>query len=237
MHRHAITHLRRDPVLARVMADVGPCRFAPRSDGSHFDHVLRAIVYQQLSGRAAATIHSRVVALFDGKPSAQALLDATDEQLRSAGLSRQKIGYLRDLAQRVHSGDLPIDRLHELADDEVIAALTRVKGIGRWTAHMFLMFRLGRPDVLPDLDLGIRKAIQLAYRLRRMPNSDRVHAIGAAWAPHRTIACWYLWRSLDQPAAPGAPKKTRRRKPAVSRTKPVAARRARPARKSPRARR
>jgi DNA-3-methyladenine glycosylase II len=102
---------------------------------------------------------------------------------------------------------------------------------------MFLMFRLGRPDVLPDLDLGIRKAIQLAYRLRRMPNSDRVHAIGAAWAPHRTIACWYLWRSLDQPAAPGAPKKTRRRKPAVSRTKPVAARRARPARKSPRARR
>jgi len=159
MHDHALTHLRRDPVLARVIADVGPCRFAARSEGSHFDHIVRAIVYQQLSGRAAATIHSRVVALFDGKPSAIGLLTATDDQLRSAGLSRQKIGYLRDLAQRVHAGDLPVDRLHDLADEEAIAALTRVKGIGRWTAHMFLMFRLGRPDVLPDLDLGIRKAI------------------------------------------------------------------------------
>ncbi len=209
MHRRAITHLRRDPVLARVMADVGPCRFAARAEGSHFDHILRAIVYQQLSGRAAATIHGRVVALFDGTPSAERLLVATDEQLRAAGLSRQKIGYLRDLARRVDSGELPVDQLHELDDERVIAALTSVKGIGRWTAHMFLMFRLGRPDVLPELDLGIRKAIQLAYRLRQMPNAERVHAIGAAWAPHRTVASWYLWRSLEQPAALAARQKRR----------------------------
>ena len=207
MHRRAISHLRRDPVLARVMADVGPCRFAVRTEGSHFDHILRAIVYQQLSGRAAATIHGRLVALFDGSPSAARLLTAPDEQLRAAGLSRQKIGYLRDLANRVTSGELPVDQLHELDDERVIAALTAVKGIGRWTAHMFLMFRLGRPDVLPELDLGIRKAIQLAYRLRKMPNADRVHEIGAAWAPHRTVASWYLWRSIDQPAARATPKK------------------------------
>lgn len=218
------------------MADVGPCRFAARSEGSHFDHILRAIVYQQLSGRAAATIHGRVVALFEGNPSAAALLTATDDQLRSAGLSRQKIGYLRDLAQRAHSGELPVDRLHELADDDVIAALTRVKGIGRWTAHMFLMFRLGRPDVLPDLDLGIRKAIQLAYRLRRMPNSDRVLAIGAAWAPHRTIASWYLWRSLEQPAARATPRK-RARKAAPAAAKKTLRRRTKSARKTARARR
>lgn len=231
MHQRAVSHLRRDPVLARVMADVGPCRFAARAEGSHFDHILRAIVYQQLSGRAAATILGRVVALFEGGPTAERLLNATDEQLRTAGLSRQKIGYLRDLAQRVQSGELPVDHLHELDDESVIAALTSVKGIGRWTAHMFLMFRLGRPDVLPDLDLGIRKAIQAAYRLRRMPNADRVHAIGAAWAPHRTIASWYLWRSLDQAAA-RAPVKKRRAAKTVKKK-----RSARPARKTARGRR
>ncbi|HKV51121.1 MAG TPA: DNA-3-methyladenine glycosylase 2 family protein [Gemmatimonadaceae bacterium] len=232
MHRRAITHLRRDPVLARLMADVGPCRFAARSEGSHFDHILRAIVYQQLSGRAAATIHGRLVALLDGTPSAARLLAATDEQLRAAGLSRQKIGYLRDLANRVLSGELPVEQLHELDDERVIAALTAVKGIGRWTAHMFLMFRLGRPDVLPELDLGIRKAIQVAYRLRKMPNADRVHAIGAAWAPHRTVASWYLWRSIDQPAA-RAKKKSRPAKAA----KKKRSRRARSTHKAVRGRR
>jgi len=237
MHDHALTHLRRDPVLARVIADVGPCRFAARSEGSHFDHIVRAIVYQQLSGRAAATIHGRVVALFDGQPSALGLLTATDDQLRSAGLSRQKIGYLRDLAQRVHAGDLPVDRLHDLADEEAIAALTRVKGIGRWTAHMFLMFRLGRPDVLPDLDLGIRKAIQLAYRLRRMPNSERVLAIGAPWAPHRTIASWYLWRSLEQPSARATPKKRRAHTAASAPARKTSRRRSKSARKTARGRR
>lgn len=216
------------------MADVGPSRFAAHSEGSHFDHIVRAIVYQQLSGRAAATIHGRVVALLGGAPSADRLLLASDEQLRAAGLSRQKIGYLRDLAQRVSSGELPVERLHELDDERVIDALTTVKGIGRWTAHMFLMFRLGRPDVLPELDLGIRKAIQLAYGLRRMPNAERVHVIGAAWAPHRTLASWYLWRSLELPAALAAPKK---RRPAAKARKKKRAARARSPRKAARGRR
>ena len=114
-------------------------------------------------------------------------------------MSRGKAAYLKDLAARVLSGELPVETLHELSDDEVIAALTRVKGIGPWTAQMFLMFRLGRPDVLPDLDLGIQKGIQRAYRLRKLPPPEKVKKMGAKWAPHRTIAAWYLWRLLDAP--------------------------------------
>ena len=221
MHRRSLAHLRRvDPVLARVIDAVGPCRFTVRDTGSHLDHVLRAIVYQQLSGSAASTIHGRVVALYGGaSPTAAQLLDTPEDSLRAAGLSRQKIGYLKDLAQRVHANDLPIDDLHELDDTAVIEALTRVKGIGRWTAEMFLMFRLGRPDVLPDLDLGIRKAIQRAYRLRRLPNSERVHAIGAAWSPYRTIASWYLWRSLE--VDDGRPRPTKRARPAKQAARPA----------------
>jgi DNA-3-methyladenine glycosylase II len=207
-----------------VIDDVGPCRFAVRDGGSHFDHILRAIVYQQLSGSAAATIHGRVIALFDGTASMPAQVLATpDESLRAAGLSRQKITYVKDLAQRVHSGALPVHDLHELADQAVIDALTQVKGIGRWTAEMFLMFRLGRPDVLPDLDLGIRKAIQRAYGLRRMPNAERVHKIGAVWTPYRTIASWYLWRSLDAVGARRQPAKCAR--PRTSSTRSHTARR------------
>lgn len=216
MHRRALAHLRRaDPVLARIIQAVGPCRFTIRDAGSHFDYVLRAIVYQQLSGSAAATIHGRVVGLFDPRqPIPAQLLAMPDERLRAAGLSRQKIGYMRDLARRVQAGELPIAGLHELDDEAVIEALTQVKGIGRWTAEMFLMFRLGRPDVLPDLDLGVRKAIQRAYRLRRMPNGERVQQIGAAWAPYRTIASWYLWRSLEVDGAPAARRPVKRRRAA-----------------------
>ena len=114
-------------------------------------------------------------------------------------MSRQKSAYLKDLGSRVASGELPIETLHELTDEEIISALTQVKGIGRWTAQMFLMFRLGRPDVLPDLDLGVQKAIQKAYRLRKLPTPEKVKKIGAKWAPYRTVASWYLWRSLDTP--------------------------------------
>jgi DNA-3-methyladenine glycosylase II len=117
-------------------------------------------------------------------------------------LSRQKSAYLKDLGARVTSGELPIETLHELTDDEVITALTQVKGIGRWTAQMFLMFRLGRPDVLPDLDLGVQKGIQRAYRLRKLPTPERVKKIGAKWAPYRTVGSWYMWRLLDLPSAP-----------------------------------
>lgn len=199
MYAHALAHLAAaDPVMDAVIAIVGPCRFAPRAEGTHFEAVARAIVYQQLSGKAAGTIHGRFQALFPERvPAPDALLALPDEPLRAAGLSRQKIGYLRDLAGRVHAGDVPLDRIEDLDDAAILAALTRVKGVGRWTAQMFLMFRLGRPDVLPDLDLGIQRAIQLAYGLDRLATPPEVLHIGAAWAPWRTIASWYLWRSLE----------------------------------------
>jgi DNA-3-methyladenine glycosylase II len=201
-HQRAVTHLRKaDPKLAAVIDAVGPCTFAPAEHLAHFTAIARSIVFQQLSGKAASTIYNRFAALFDeDTPVAHQLIALSDEQLRAVGLSRQKIGYLRDLATRVHTGEVPIDKLHELSDDDIIAALTSVKGIGRWTAQMFLMFRLGRPDVLPDLDLGIQKGIQRAYRMRKLPTPKRVLEVGAKWAPHRTIASWYLWRSLDATA-------------------------------------
>jgi len=200
-HRRAITHLRRaDPRLAAVIDRVGRCTFAPRAEGSHFEAIARAIVYQQLSGKAAATIHGRVVALAGGAVTPSAILELPDEALRGAGLSRQKMRYLRDLASRAHSGELQVDTLHALSDSEIIAILTAVSGVGRWTAQMFLMFRLGRPDVLPELDLGIRKGMQQAYRMRTLPAPSRVQQVAAPWAPYRTIASWYLWRLLDATA-------------------------------------
>lgn len=198
-HRRAIAHLRKvDPKLSAVIDTVGRCTFAPAEHMAHFTAISRSIVFQQLSGKAATTIYNRFAELFtDDTPVAHALIHLSDEQLRGVGLSRQKIGYLRDFAERVNGGELPIDTLNEMTDDEIIAALISVKGIGRWTAQMFLMFRLGRPDVLPDLDLGIQKGIQRAYRMRKLPTPERVIAVGAKWAPYRTIASWYLWRSLD----------------------------------------
>ncbi|HUF27894.1 MAG TPA: hypothetical protein VMM18_13040 [Gemmatimonadaceae bacterium] len=199
MHRTAIRHLSTaDPTLASIITRVGACRFEPRTDGTHFEALLRSIIYQQLSGRAAATIHGRFVALYPRRSATAArVLSTTDDTLRSVGLSRQKIGYMRDLAARVEARELPVRTLHHLPDDELIEALVRVKGIGRWTAHMFLMFRLGRPDVLPELDLGIQKAIQIAWRRRKLPKPADVTRIGARWAPYRTVASWYLWRSLE----------------------------------------
>lgn len=200
VHRKALAHLRADPAMAQVIAKVGACRFAPTAEGSHFDALVRSIVYQQLSGKAAATILARVLGLFGGRaPTPAELVAMPDEPLRAAGLSRQKLSYIKDLAARVASGDVPLDHLDALPDDEIIAALVKVKGIGRWTAQMFLMFRLGRPNVLPELDLGIQKGIQRAYRLRSLPSPDRVRKIGSKWSPYSTVACWYLWRSLDGP--------------------------------------
>jgi DNA-3-methyladenine glycosylase II len=194
----AVRHLKRaDPTLARVIERVGPCRFAPRKDGSHFGALTSSSIYQQLSGKAAATIFDRFAGLYGGRAPTPAELAATPlESLRGVGLSRQKAAYLGDLAARARGG-LAIERLGALDDEGVVEALTTVKGVGRWTAQMFLMFRLGRPDVLPVGDLGIKKAIQLAYRLRKLPDEARVAKIGAPWRPHATVACWYLWRSLD----------------------------------------
>lgn len=210
MNRKAVSHLRRvDPVMAAVIERVGSCRFRVSDGGSHFDAVARSIVYQQLSGSAAATIHSRLIALYGGAtPEPALLLAMPDELLRSAGLSRQKISYLKDLAERVQAGDVPLDSIHDLDDDAVIEALTRIKGVGRWTAQMFLMFRLGRPDVLPELDLGVRKAIQLAYRTRGLPSTERVRKIGRCWAPYRTIASWYLWESIDMKETKPVPRQS-----------------------------
>lgn len=196
--RKARAHLRRvDPVIARVMASVGAYRPADRTSGSHFHALIRSIVFQQLSGKAAATIHGRFLDLYpDRSPTPEQVLATSDAQLRAAGLSRQKIGYLRDLAHRVHTGELPLDHVHTLTDADLIAHLVQVKGIGKWTAQMFLMFKLGRVDVLPELDLGIQNAIKRAYRKRKVTPKD-VLRIGAKWSPYASIACWYLWRSLD----------------------------------------
>jgi 3-methyladenine DNA glycosylase/8-oxoguanine DNA glycosylase len=198
-YRASVRHLKRvDPVLARVIESVGPCRIQLRTDGTHFQALVRSIVFQQLSGKAAGTIHGRFAALFPGHgPEPAALLTFTDETLRGVGLSRQKIGYLRDLANKVMSGELPLDSVHNMDDDELIEHLVQVKGIGRWTAQMFLMFRLGRRNVLPELDLGIQNAIRRAYRRRKRPSPKEVRKIGAKWSPHSTVACWYLWRSLE----------------------------------------
>ena len=199
-HRKAINHLKGiDPVMADVIAQVGRCTLEPRTEWTHFDALVRSIVYQQLSGKAAATIHGRVLGLIgDGSEAPARIVATSHEALRGAGLSTQKANYVRNLAEHVLDGSLPVNSLHELGDDEIIAALTQVKGIGRWSAQMFLMFRLGRPDVLPELDLGVQKGIQKAYRLRKLPTPKQVLRRGEKWAPYRTVAAWYMWRILEQ---------------------------------------
>ncbi len=206
MHHRAVTHLKQsDPVLARIIARVGACRLEIRAEGTHFDALVRSIVFQQLSTRAATTIYGRVRALFgDRSPSAADLLATGADTLRSAGLSWAKIKYVKDLSTRAVEGSLDVERLHELEDSAIIEALVQVKGIGRWTAHMFLIFRLGRPDIVPELDLGVRTAIQRAYGLRKLPTPAKVLTVGKAWAPYGSVAAWYLWRSLEL-AAPQAP--------------------------------
>jgi DNA-3-methyladenine glycosylase II len=189
--------LRRDPVLAALIRKHGACGLAAAQRADHFSALVRAITGQQLSTKAAATIYSRLVALMPGGVAPAALAALTDEQMRAVGMSRQKIAYFRDLADKAQSGALPLDGLDAMTDDEVIEALTQVKGIGRWSAEMFLMFRLHRPDVLPVDDLGIVNAVRNVYRLRKKPTADRIRKIGEAWRPYRSVACWYLWRSLD----------------------------------------
>lgn len=187
-----------DPVLGGWIAKVGPCDLEPDDDGTHFDALVRSIVYQQLSGKAAATIHGRYLALYGDRPhAADHLLTLSDEQLRGAGLSRGKMASIRDLAHRITTGKLPLHQLDRMGDEEAITYLSSVRGIGRWTAQMVLMFRLGRPDVVPELDLGVQKGIRLIYGLRTLPKPDRVLKISARWAPYRTIASWYCWRVLE----------------------------------------
>ncbi|MBI4514213.1 MAG: DNA-3-methyladenine glycosylase 2 family protein [Deltaproteobacteria bacterium] len=194
----AVRHLRRaDAKLARVIAAVGTCQLTVR-DGNAYRSLFRAVLYQQLAGNAAAAIERRVQALFGGRvPAPAQLLAASDEALRAAGLSRQKTVYLRDLAARFDSGALSVRRLAALPDAEVVAAVTTVKGIGEWTAHMLLLFGLGRPDVLPVGDYGVRKAAQQLYQLDDLPRPHTLEQIAAPWRPYRSVASWYLWRMLD----------------------------------------
>jgi len=204
--------MRRDPILAVAIKRLGPCGMAGRQHHDHFTALTRAIVSQQLSTKAAATIFGRLAALFpdNAVTSAEAVARLDDAALRGVGLSGQKVGYLRDLSARIIDRRLDLDALEGLPDDEVIERLTAVKGFGRWTAEMFLMFRLHRPDVLPVGDLGIVKAVQQLYRLRKRPDSKRLLKIGESWRPYRSVACWYLWQTLHQPAAPTIDRRTRR---------------------------
>ena len=198
MHRKALAHLRQaDPVLRKVIEQVGPCRLRPLTEGSHFEFIARSIIYQQLSTKAATTIHGRVQALCGGALTAEPLSSLADDALRGAGLSRQKLSYLRDLSARAADGSLDTKHFPDLPDEEITRQLVQVKGVGVWTAQMFLMFKLGRPDVLPVLDLGIRKGVQRAYRLRKLPDAKRIEKIAAPWAPYRTIGSWYMWRVLE----------------------------------------
>ena len=190
-----------DPTIASLVETIGPLSIEERRRGrpdDAYSTLVRSIVGQQLSTRAARTIYGRVTELFDHRPPTPVELLAADEDtLRACGLSRAKVSYLRDLARHVLEGDLDFSSLRELPDDEVASRLVTVKGLGRWSADMFLMFHLGRPDVLPVGDLGIRRAVERSYCLPAMPNPDELRALAKPWRPHRTLACLYLWASLD----------------------------------------
>lgn len=194
--RKAIVHLKNsDPVLAGIIERVGACRM--NYDEPAFASLAEAIVYQQLHGKAAATIFKRVTDLAGLPLKPEGILKLTETQLRGAGLSKQKLSYLRDLAEKTRSGEVQFALFPELSDEEVIEQLTQIKGIGRWTAHMFLMFSLRRPNVLPTGDLGIQMAIRKHYRKRKLPKPAQMEKIAKSWEPYRSVACWYLWRSLD----------------------------------------
>ncbi len=191
---------KQDPVLRGLIDAQGP--IDPETDrrGSRPDPFValsRAIVGQQVSTKAAASIWAKFEGLFRGPPTPQKVARAKDERLRSAGLSGAKASYVKDLARHVVSGELDLERIGELADEDVIADLIEIKGIGRWTAEMFLIFHLGRPDVISAGDLGIRRAIEIAYGLDELPGPTDMERISDPWRPQRTLACLYLWRSLD----------------------------------------
>jgi DNA-3-methyladenine glycosylase II len=194
--KRAVTHLKKaDPVLRAIIERIGPCKmeYGP----PEFHSLAEAIVYQQLNGKAAVTIFKRFTDLAGDPVTPAGILKLTAEQMRSVGLSKQKSSYLFDMAQRTQRGELDFARLGEMSDEEVIRHLTQVKGVGVWTAHMFLMFTLRRPNILPVGDFAVQMAIKKLYRKRKLPKPADMEKIARAWEPYRSIACWYLWRSLD----------------------------------------
>jgi len=194
--RKAINHLKKcDPVLRAIIERVGPFRM--EYGEPQFSSLAEAIVYQQLNGKAAETIFKRFAALAGEPLTPEGILKLSDEQLRGVGLSKQKSAYLKDLAQKTAEGILDFSKLPELPDEEVIEHLTQVKGIGLWTAHMFLIFSLRRLNVLPTGDYGVQMALKRHYRKRKLPKPKDMEKIARAWEPYRSVACWYMWRSLD----------------------------------------
>lgn len=194
--KKALNHLKKsDQIMASIIARVGPYKIVYRDPT--FQALARAIVFQQLSTKAARTIYGRLEEAAGGAITPEAIQNLSVGEMRRAGLSKQKIGYIRDLAEHALSGKLDFAGLHQMSDDEVIAALTDIKGIGDWTAHMFLIFALRRPNVLATGDLGVRTAVQRAYRKRKLPSPRQMEKIAESWHPYRSVACWYLWRSLE----------------------------------------
>lgn len=188
-----------DPTLGAIIKRIGPCElhaFAPRDP---FEALCMSIASQQLSTKAADTIFGRFCDLFrDRKPKPDVVMTLADEQIRAVGFSRPKVTFIKDLATHVTDGRLDLKGLRKHADDEVMRQLVAVKGIGRWTAEIFLMFRLGRPDVFPADDLGLMNAVQRAYGLRKRPDAKRLRKICEQWRPYRSVAAWYLWQSLEK---------------------------------------
>jgi DNA-3-methyladenine glycosylase II len=205
MRRHPLTYdpdaarahlMKADPVMRGIAKRVGPLAIEAR--GQPYEALLRSVLYQQLAGAAAAAIERRFLALFDNRiPDAAQLADATDETLRSAGISRQKASYMRSIAEHFATGKLDDRRLRRASDEDVIAAVTDIKGIGRWTADMLLMFCLGRQDVLPVGDLGVRNSMRAAYNLEDAPDVATMERIAECWRPYRSGGTWYLWRRGD----------------------------------------
>lgn len=193
--RHLMRH---DPKLGSLVKRFGACELGSSRRADRFGGLIRSIVSQQLSVKAADTIHGRVIAALDaGRATPDAILAMAEDRLRACGLSRAKVASVRDLATKVSDGSLALDALDALDDEAVIEAMTKVKGIGRWSAEMFLIFRLGRPDILPVADVGVQRAMRRLYGLRKHPSPSRMTELARPWRPYRSVACWYLWRSLD----------------------------------------
>jgi 3-methyladenine DNA glycosylase/8-oxoguanine DNA glycosylase len=189
-----------DPTMAELITRVGACGLEIRSQATPFEALLRSIIYQQLSGRAAATIHARVTALIEGRDRLQPrqVLALPEAALRQAGLSRNKAAAIRDLAEKAAEGIVPSRcALADLDDEAIIARLIAVRGVGRWTVEMLLIFYLGRPDILPLDDLGIKKGFKAAYRMKKLPHVRTLTRAGKRWTPYRSVASWYLWRAAE----------------------------------------
>jgi DNA-3-methyladenine glycosylase II len=194
--RKALVHLKKcDPVLAGIIERIGPYRVEYSEPTFH--SLAEAIVYQQLNGKAAVTIFKRFTDLAGNPVTPQGILKLSEEQMRAAGLSKQKLSYLRDLAAKAQAGIVDFARLPDLSDEEVIEHLTQIKGVGMWTAQMFLMFALRRPNVLPTGDYGVQMAIRKLYKKRKLPKPAQMEKLAKCWEPYRSVACWYLWKSMD----------------------------------------